>query len=95
MLIALLGVLLTKGFKSKWLWAIISLVGIAKFTMVWGTGEILSSPFTINLLGFGIVRGASPLAPWMVSFTPPLGALIALSLLWPRWAGLGRANDDT
>lgn len=93
MLIALLGVIFTKGFKRKWLWGIISLAGIAKFSMIWSTGQIVSSVLSVNLIGFGIARDASPLSPWIVSFTPPIGAIIALSLLWPRWAGLSEQEQ--
>ena len=88
MLIALLGVIFTRGFKRKWLWGIISLVGVVKLSMIWPTGAIHTDPLTINIIGFGVMRGLGPLDPWVVSFTPPIGALIVLSLLWPRWAGL-------
>ncbi|MGE0740703.1 MAG: hypothetical protein AB7O98_05110 [Hyphomonadaceae bacterium] len=85
MLMALAGVLFTKGFKRKWLWGVIALAGIGKFSLVWPTAEIVTQLISINFIGFGIMRGVDPLAPWVVSFTPPLGAVIALSLLWPRW----------
>jgi hypothetical protein len=93
MLASLLGVILTKGFKRKWLWAVISFVGITKLSMVWPTGEIFTQFATINLIGFGITRAADPMAPWIVSFTPPVGALLVLSLLWPRWAGLNKGEE--
>lgn len=92
MLAAVLGTIFTKGFKRKWLWGIISFAGIGKFSMVWNSGAIGSNWLTLNLIGFGIMRGGEPLAPWIVSLTPPLGAVLVLSLLWPRWAGI--APDD-
>lgn len=93
MLIAFLGVLFTRNFKRKWLWAIASFVGLAKFSMIWPTGEIQSQLASINLLGFGLTRYIDALSPWVVSFTPPVGALVVLSLLWPRWAGLNGAEE--
>ncbi len=93
MLIAFLGVIFTKGFKRKWLWAIVSFVGVTKISMIWLTGEIVTNFLTINLIGFGVARAGDPLAPWIVSFTPPVGALLVLSLLWPRWAGLNKGEE--
>ncbi len=93
MLAALLGVIFTKGFKRKWLWAIVSFVGITKVSMIWSTGQIITNFLTINLIGFGITRVGDPLAPWIVTFTPPVGALLVLSLLWPRWAGLSKGEE--
>lgn len=87
MLIALLGTVFTRGFKRKWLWAIVSLAGIAKFTMIWTTGEIATQALSINLIGFGVTRFIDVLSPWTVSFTLPVGAIVVLSLLWPRWLG--------
>lgn len=88
MLITFLGAIFTKGFKRKWLWAILCFVGVTKVSMIWPTGEIVTYFATINLIGFGVTRAGDPLAPWIVSFTPPIGAVLVLSLLWPRWAGL-------
>lgn len=93
MLVALLGVIFTKGFKRKWIWAIVSFVGITKVSMIWSTGQVVTQFITINLIGWGIMRGGDPMAPWVVTFTPPVGALLVLSLLWPRWAGL-RAGEE-
>lgn len=93
MFASLLGVIFTKGFKRKWLWAIISFVGVTKLTMIWPTGQIITQFATINLIGFGVTRAADPMAPWIVNFTPPVGALLVLSLLWPRWAGLNKGEE--
>ncbi len=93
MLAALLGVIFTKGFKRKWLWAIVSFVGITKVSMIWPTGQIITNFLTINLIGFGITRIGDPMAPWIVTFTPPVGAILVLSLLWPRWAGLSKGEE--
>jgi hypothetical protein len=92
MLVALFGVIFTRGFKRKWLWAIVSLVGLPQFVMDWGTGEIASRWLSINLVGYGIYRAGHLFAPWLLSFATPVGALVVLSLLYPRW--LGRAPID-
>lgn len=94
MLLALLGALFTKGFKRKWIWMIVALAGIGKFSMIWPTGEIHTALASINLIGFGVTRAGHALAPWVVSFTPPLGAIIVLSLLLPRWTGAVDPNEQ-
>ncbi|HYD71843.1 MAG TPA: hypothetical protein VEF55_01800, partial [Candidatus Binatia bacterium] len=90
MLLAFFGTIFTKGFKRKWLFAIVSLLGAPVFMMNWTTGE-WSPTFSGGLINWGVTRGLGPLDPWMLRFHIPIGALIVLSLLWPRWAGM---NDD-
>lgn len=90
MAMALLGALLTKSFKRKWLWAIISLVGAPVFLMNWATGA-WEPQFAFGLINAGVARGLSPLDPWIVKFHIPIGALVTLSLLLPHW--MGRAPE--
>lgn len=90
MLMALIGTIFTKGFKRKWLWAIISLVGAPVFVMNWTTGEWVMQ-FLIGLINSGVSKGLAPLDPWMVKLQVPIGALIVLSLLMPHW--LGKTED--
>lgn len=91
MVLACLGTLVTKGFGRKWLFAPLALVGAPVFAMNWTSGE-WSAQFAISLINTGISRGMAPLDPWVVTFQLPVGALIVLSLLLPRWAGV--ASDD-
>lgn len=87
---AILGTFLTKSFKRKWLWAIISLAGAPVFLMNWATGA-WEPQFALGLINAGVVRGLSPLDPWILTFHIPIGALVTLSLLLPHW--MGRAPD--
>lgn len=87
---ALLGVLVTRSFKRKWLWAVISLAGAPVFLMNWSTGA-WAPQLAFGLISAGVARGLAPLDPWMVKFHIPIGALVTLSLLLPHW--LGRAPD--
>jgi hypothetical protein len=87
---AFLGVIFTKGFKRKWLFAILAFVGAPVFLMNWSTGEWVVQA-TLGLINTGVMRGLGPLDPWFVRFQAPIGALITLSVLWPRWLGLGAA----
>lgn len=86
-LIAFLGVIFTPGFKRKWLFALIALVGTPSLTMNWETGEWAAQIFIgISVsLGFSATRGLGPFDPWLLKFSVPIGALIVLSLLWPLW----------
>jgi hypothetical protein len=85
----IVGVLFTKGFRRKWLWVIISFVGVGKLVMVWNTGVASAQFLIFGVSVFGVQRGPSPLDPWTMTFMLPIGALVTLSLLYPRWAGLG------
>lgn len=87
---ALLGAVLTKSFKRKWLWAIISLAGAPVLSMNWATGE-WGPQFAFGLINAVVTRGLSPLDPWILRFHIPIGALVTLSLLLPHW--MRRAPD--
>lgn len=88
MAVALIGAIFTPRFERRWLWIPLSLVGVGGVTFVWPTGELFTNLLSVNLIGFGVARAGDVLSPWIINFTPPIGALIVLSLLWPRWAGL-------
>lgn len=85
MVIAFFGALLTRGLR--W-WSLLAFVGLCRFFMVWPTGAISANWVSINLLGATAMRGVHPLSQWTLAFTLPIGALIVLSLLLPRWARL-------
>lgn len=78
MLTAFVSVLCAPRFKRKWLWAILSLIGVCTFTLNWTTGEVDIQPFMLNLVGAGVMRmGYLGFFPWMLKFTLPVGALAA------------------
>jgi hypothetical protein len=78
-LIAFVMILLTRGLRLKWLWAIGSLVSFVSFPLNWTTGETGFSPISFLLLGAGGFQ-ASPLAPWIMTFAIPIVALVFLAL---------------
>lgn len=92
MVIAIFGVVFTKGFKRKWLWVIVALAGAPVYRMNWTTGD-WAPTFSAGLIDAGIVRGPSIIDPWIVFFHVPIGALIVLFLLIRRWRGYGPDDD--
>lgn len=79
MLTAIILVVRATGLKRKWLWALLALVGIGSATMNWTTGEANFQPITAMIIGAGVVKqGASNFFPWILKFTLPIGAVIAL-----------------
>ncbi len=85
MLSALLGSLLTRTFKRKWVWAIVSLVGIPVFVMNWSTGA-WTTVLSLGLINTGVTKGLSPVDPWVIKFQLPLGAIVTLLQLLRRRA---------
>jgi hypothetical protein len=63
--------------EARVLWALLCLGGMGTAWMDWTSGVTGFLPTSLRLMGFGLEKGASPLAPWMVSLTLPLGALLA------------------
>jgi len=75
-----------RGLKHRFLWALLAFLGSGWIWMDWTTGATNAVWLVPNPLGFGLERGPSPLSPWMLRFTLPVGAaIVALRLaLLPR-----------
>jgi hypothetical protein len=88
-------VLMTRTeMPRRWGWAAIALLGIGRFSINWTTGQTTESFLSFPVLIASIGRGDA-LSPWIVAFSFPLGAIVALLrrqyvLRTPRTApGLG------
>ena len=65
------------GLEGRLFWALACLAGIGTLWMDWTSGITGFLPYSLRLMGFGLEKGPSPLSPWMVSLTLPIGALAA------------------
>jgi hypothetical protein len=64
----------TKIEKRKWLWVIFVMLGFAKFSVDWTTGQWGITPLAFQLFGAGAF---APLyGSWVISISLPLGAFI-------------------
>ena len=73
------------ALEARLFWVLLCLAGIGTAWMDWTSGITGFMPTSLRLMGFGLEKGPSPLAPWMVSLTLPIGALAAsLRLALPR-----------
>jgi hypothetical protein len=78
MIAALVKVIGAKGLRRKWLWGPLAFVGLMQLQMNWTTGQIGWTPISLQILGFGIVKSAPAVAPWVLFFTVPVFALLIL-----------------
>ena len=62
-------------------WALACIAGLGTLWMDWTSGITGFQPYSLRLMGFGLEKGPSPLSPWMVSLTLPIGALAASARL--------------
>lgn len=76
-LYAFVACLRLKGLRRKWLWAIVTLVAVSSFSLNWTTGDTGFQLFWVTLLGWGLTRQGW-LAPWILTFPLPVGALVFL-----------------
>jgi hypothetical protein len=76
MVAAAIATLRAKGLKRKWLWVLVSFVGVGAVWMDWTSGA-WGAGWAAKLVGFGLAKGPSPLSPWILHFSPPAGALLA------------------
>ena len=59
--------------RRKWLWFLLSFVGVGGFSFNWTSSELAYQLVSVQLLGAGAFA-AGPAAPWVLSFTLPVGA---------------------
>jgi hypothetical protein len=79
MLFAFVTVIRAPKIKLKWLWAVIAFAGYGKAMMNWNTGQWDFKVLSVQLVGFGLTRhGFLGFYPWMLKFTLPVGAIVAL-----------------
>lgn len=65
------------ALQARLFWVLLCLGGVGTAWMDWTSGITGFMPTSVRLMGFGLEKGPSPLAPWMVSLTLPIGALAA------------------
>jgi len=63
-------------YKNKWLWVILSFLGVASVTMDWATAQVTTQWLMVNLIGFSISQTPPGAGPWIWSFTIPIGAVM-------------------
>lgn len=65
-------------FRRRWLWTVGTLFGVMAIRVNWTTGDWAFQPFYVQLFSAGAFK--SPVyAPWIVSASLPLVAILALS----------------
>jgi hypothetical protein len=82
MIAALVKVVRTRGLKRKWLWGLLSFVGLFGFRLNWTTSQVAINWITVQFIGAGMTRSLSKFDPWVVSWTLPIGALLILVGVW-------------
>jgi hypothetical protein len=65
--------------RRKPLWLLVSAFGVGQVMIDWTTGTTASRPFSVQLLSVGIQR-ANEFAPWILSISVPVGAILFFSL---------------
>jgi len=67
----------TRFPRRKWLWILFVAVGWVQFHFNWSTGALNVQPVSFMLLGAGFLK-SGPVAPWVFTFSLPLGAILFL-----------------
>jgi hypothetical protein len=91
MIVACVAALRTRGLPAKWGFAILAFAGVGAAWLNWTTGEAGFEALSVNLIGVGLSRAPSPLAPWILHFTAPVGAIVVLALVQLHRARRGPA----
>lgn len=89
---SLTGAIVAYRYRLGWRWIVLALLGVTKASIDWTTGDQSFNWFSLQVLGAGIARGG-PVAPWIVSFSLPAGA-IAVLLRLPQLRATIKAVDQ-
>lgn len=89
----------TKIKKRKWLCILLILFGIGQLSFNWTTGRIGLDTFSISIKLFGTSMARQGLyAPWIISISVPIGAIIFLlkrKKLQNSWSSPNKAVEQT
>ncbi len=66
-----------RTYPKRWRWVAASLVGVSAVFINWTTGEVSTRMLTMQLFSSTFAR-PNAYAPWILSFSFPLGAIVAL-----------------
>ena len=92
MLVAVVKVLRASGLRRKWLWIAAACLGVYGATMNWTTGALTLNPLSVQLLGTAALRGSSRFAPWLLTTSLPVGAVLILAGIWANPGGAVRKS---
>ena len=100
--IALISLARSLRVRRKGLWMMGMIIGVGALTMNWTTGAVGLRPLFVDPFGLWVLHADTPAAPWMITVSLPIVALVYLLLRligWPRRArttpsGLALAEVD-
>lgn len=87
-LVSLVACARTKMKKRKWFWIIFIIFGFVQFSLNWSTGQVGFKILHCQLLGSGALA-AGIYAPWILSFSIPIGAI----LFWSKRKNLRQTEE--
>lgn len=69
--------LFTPGLSCRAVWALVAFVGIGSATLNWTTGQGGFDAAQMSFINLGLSR-ATDISPWILRFSPPVGAIVVL-----------------
>lgn len=72
-----------RQMPKRWRWVLASIVGVGSYSMNWTTGQTAIRLVSVQLFSAAAVR-SGPVAPWVITFAFPIGAIVALTRV-ARW----------
>lgn len=82
MVFAMIKVAATPNLRFKWLWVVVSFIGIFSLHMNWTSGTLTIDWLSVQVVGAYASSSISRFDPWTIDATLPIGALLILGGLW-------------
>jgi hypothetical protein len=92
-LVSLVTCLRMNVLPAKWVWVILIVVGVTKFTLNWTSGALIIMPVAVQIFGVGVIA-TGEFAPWIVAVSLPLGAMAFWVRRWQVLRAQRRGAGD-
>ena len=79
-----------RGLRRRYLWIAASLLSVGNLQMNWATGGVAFTLWWVQPLGVAATRGVSHFAPWILSVSFPVPALLIIAGILARPGGWRR-----
>jgi len=84
----------TPEVERRWLWCIVAVLTVCRFHLDWTSGAFQWTLLAAGFINQGVTRLDTPFAPWVVSTSIPIGALIVIARLWVRGREIRKAASS-
>ena len=81
--VSIAGIILAIRMRLRWWWVAFAAIGLGRATLVWSSGDLSFTPFSILFFSVGAFRYGG--GPWTVALSLPFGAWYVIGKAVRQW----------